>query len=98
MAESSHRREIASPLKTLIVAWLSVVHSASSFGREDPRNKTLDTLNYGTSSARYNKMHKANKACEDEEDFRGLCHNFNVILHQIIDIVCILGVYFESDS
>ena len=89
MAESSHRREIVSPLKSFIVAWLLMVHSASSIGRGNPRNKTLNTLNCGAYSAKYQKMHKANKACEDEEDFRGLCHNFNIILHQIIDIVCI---------
>lgn len=89
MVEGLHRREIVGPLKAVIVAGLS----ASPTGRGNPRNKTLGTTNCGTSSAKYRKMHEADKPRENEEDFRDLRHNSNIIIHQIIDTVYIVGQY-----
>lgn len=83
-----HRREIVGTLKAVIMAGC-LPHPLA----EETQEIKLGTLNCGTSSAKYWKMHEANKACENEEDFRDLCHNSNIVMHQIIDTVYIVGQY-----
>lgn len=91
-----HKRESVGPLMAVNMAGLSGLHSALSVGRGNPRNKTLETLT-GVSSAKYQKMHKANKTCK-HEDFRDFCHNSNNYKSDNIHSVHFRIPYFESNS
>lgn len=93
MSESSHRIETLGPLKTVNLAVLPLVHSASSVGRENHIEIKLNTSPVELLQQNVRKKCIKEISPVKMNTILEISVNSNIIIHLIIYIVYILGQY-----